>query len=647
MKKVLYILNDCMRLFTYERTAGFYRALERLAEPVDLYIIRSDGYSDFSPEHNCGEYNIFRLPSYDRFDGIILDINNNFTEDSNAYASEGIRYAIRTAAKSGKPVISIANELEDFFYVGIDNYSAMQSVIRHLHETQGLSDFWFAMGPPDNFENLERGRGLQEYCLQHGLPCGADRFYSESFVESCGHHAFKKLLEQHGGVLPQAVICANDHIALGICRAAQKAGYQIPKDLMVTGFDNADVSLLSPSITTVNQPRWSTGEVCADVLQRIWSGEALPAKIFTPTELILRESTGQKALQGEAKKQIREYIQLSSRASDYSYRLSALQYQLPGCKSIEEIGRALIQCLSKLECKGVSVVLDSALLDGGGMIHLDDQPGKTHVTAEDFPIEGYSERMEVVFSWDEKCGIQCTKKKLGHSLYLSEDAHTRNNYLVAPLHFMAHAVGYLVIRDCINLIRIKGASSIVNTLTMALRSYFDEKNLAYMNQLLSGISRKDELTGLYNRLGYHDLAYPMFRSLCSCGGHLGILFMDMDGLKIINDTLGHAMGDLAIRSVSNAILGSLPAGALPVRFGGDEFLVLLPDAAEAHILEVISNVHSLLPVEANKLGAPDFLDVSAGYIISELGDQKTLDEYVREADELMYKEKKAKKKQRV
>ena len=101
--------------------------------------------------------------------------------------------------------------------------------------------------------------------------------------------------------------------------------------------------------------------------------------------------------------------------------------------------------------------------------------------------------------------------------------------------------------SCLDLIRIKGVSSVVNTLTMALRNYFAGRRLKYMNLLLSGISRKDALTGLYNRLGCHDLAYPLFRELSRRGGRLGILFLDMDHLKTINDTLGHAAGDAAIR----------------------------------------------------------------------------------------------------
>ena len=74
MKKLLYILNDCMRRFSYERIAVLYQAIRRMDEPANLYIIRTDGHSAFAPEHNHGEYNIFRLPDYGDFDGILLDI---------------------------------------------------------------------------------------------------------------------------------------------------------------------------------------------------------------------------------------------------------------------------------------------------------------------------------------------------------------------------------------------------------------------------------------------------------------------------------------------------------------------------------------------------------------------------------------------
>ena len=82
MKKVLYILNDCMRKYSYERAAGLCRAAREMNEPINLFIMRSDGYFDFAPGHNKGEYNIFRLPDYSGCDGIILDINSILDADS-------------------------------------------------------------------------------------------------------------------------------------------------------------------------------------------------------------------------------------------------------------------------------------------------------------------------------------------------------------------------------------------------------------------------------------------------------------------------------------------------------------------------------------------------------------------------------------
>ena len=161
MKKILFILNDCMRRFSYERTASLYRAIRDMGEPASLYIIRTDGHSDFAPEHNRGEYNIFRLPNYSDFDGIVLDINSIFNGDSASY-SAGVLHAVRAAAASGRPVISMANGIDDFCYVGIDNYAAMESVIRHLHAERGLTDFWFAMGPKDNFEGQQRAKALSD-----------------------------------------------------------------------------------------------------------------------------------------------------------------------------------------------------------------------------------------------------------------------------------------------------------------------------------------------------------------------------------------------------------------------------------------------------------------------------------------------------
>ena len=647
MKKILYVLNDCMRKFSYERTAGLYRALQKTGEPFNLYVLRSDAYSGFYPEHNYGEYNIYRLPDYGDFDAILLDINSVFDAKSNEYSAMGIQYIVRAAAASGKPVISMANHIPGFYYVGIDNHSASTSVIEHLHRNHGLSDFWFALGPADNYENQARTRGLLDYCALNGLPCGEDRVFAESFIIECGIHAFNTLLARHDGHLPQAIICANDHIAMGICHAARAAGFCVPDDFLVTGFDNTDLSAtFSPPITSVDQECWTMGDTCVDVLRRIWKGEAVPEIINTPTRLVLRQSTERAAVAPEPVQKMTDYIGNSSSSTDFNYKMSAMQYKLPACKSIEEICRALIDCICVLNCDGIDLILDSRLFDQDRMLSFRDHTGQLRDITNGLCVEGYPNTLELVCMWEKGSEPVFTRKRIGNKLSTLALKGSCANYLFAPLHFMEHTAGFLCVRNCLDLMRIKGVSVIVSTLTMALRTYFSAQSLTYINHVLSGISMKDGLTGLYNRLSYHELALPLYREMAGGGGKLLILFLDMDRLKHINDVYGHAEGDRAIRCVAAAIQENLPQNAIPVRYGGDEFLVLIPNVDGEAVPLLLDSIETALPALAEAQGLPEVPGISSGFVLADPSCGRSLDEYVHEADERMYREKKAKKVQR-
>ncbi|MEZ5620840.1 MAG: EAL domain-containing protein [Burkholderiaceae bacterium] len=91
---------------------------------------------------------------------------------------------------------------------------------------------------------------------------------------------------------------------------------------------------------------------------------------------------------------------------------------------------------------------------------------------------------------------------------------------------------------------------------------------------------RDELTGLLNRHGLHDACEEW---LAGPGGprDFAVLFVDLDGFKEINDSLGHSAGDLLLRAVTERLRALLPAGAVLARPGGDEFVALLPDDGPA------------------------------------------------------------------
>ena len=98
--------------------------------------------------------------------------------------------------------------------------------------------------------------------------------------------------------------------------------------------------------------------------------------------------------------------------------------------------------------------------------------------------------------------------------------------------------------------------------------------LRYLNQMLDRLYVKDRLTGLFNRSGYERFAEEICRSFIGRDGGAQIIFIDMDGLKGINDRYGHDMGDEAIRESASILSSVCGHDDFVMRFGGDEFLVI-------------------------------------------------------------------------
>ena len=142
-------------------------------------------------------------------------------------------------------------------------------------------------------------------------------------------------------------------------------------------------------------------------------------------------------------------------------------------------------------------------------------------------------------------------------------------------------------------------------------------------------------------MGYRKFAGTLFEDRRRANNLL-ILFIDLDRLKYINDNLGHDMGDLAIRAVADAIKGTLNEEGIPVRLGGDEFLVICEELPESEIIAMIQNIRQKVERIGNQVGLNN-LSISAGYVITDKESSKKLEDYVNEADAIMYQEKKEKK----
>jgi len=262
---------------------------------------------------------------------------------------------------------------------------------------------------------------------------------------------------------------------------------------------------------------------------------------------------------------------------------------------------------------------------------------------EGFHTTGYPDRLNVEFAYVDG-EIRNTEGVQADSLFPMFDYEKGGaDFLFMPLHFRNQTVGCFVIRNAVYLMEKQFLFQIVNTLTSAMENLHKKETLEYMNQMLSELYVRDTMTGMYNRLGYQTYACRLFDQKKRERENLLILFVDMDRLKYINDNYGHEHGDFAIKTISGAILHHCPKGAVPVRTGGDEFLVVLRLIGQAQAELLVREIRSEIADVAEREKLPYPLTISVGIVCTDMDTDRTLDDYIREADEIMYAEKVAKK----
>lgn len=166
-----------------------------------------------------------------------------------------------------------------------------------------------------------------------------------------------------------------------------------------------------------------------------------------------------------------------------------------------------------------------------------------------------------------------------------------------------------------------------------------QQEVERQRQLIETIAITDELTGLHNRRGFMKLAEQYARVAVRRATPFAIMFVDLDGLKTINDHLGHAAGDAALRRVAAAIQSSVRGADIMARLGGDEFVILIDDATEEKVAIVGERIQHRLAEDGPSGEGASPLTVSIGSAFHTPGWPKSIEDLLSEADQNMYVEK--------
>ncbi len=556
-----------------------------------------------------------------------------------------------------RPVISAAIPLNlpNCYTVQADCKKSYLDVVTHLKNVHGCKNIAFlSAAATKSKEAIERLEAFKEAMAANKLKFNEKFLFEGKFTDFDAEAAMKKTLKTKADVKFDAVVCANDMMAIGCYRVLQELGLSIPGDVKVVGFDDAQfASRANPRLSTINQNIYNQGYQCAKTALEVLEGKEIDRIIYSELQPKFRQSCG--------------CIQMDS--SEDVYKSTSGDILEEG----EHLISRLKQYMNDLDERNNIIILLDILKGANTMrqfyynlkhiIHLcsmDDMvinlyPIPVYMDYnEDFVIP---EKMEMSMYSDiieDKEEFNPGTKFNPSNVIFSEPSldNRAGQYVLHPIFSGETSYGYLICKINKNkfadfaiylkiiITTISSAIEYTNRLLETERLTSKYTELQEDNTTLTKQSKTDELTGVLNRRGYYEFGQRTLDIIQEME-HAGIVFFaDMDNLKKINDTYGHDVGDEAIKLLAEIFKMVFRSNDVIGRLGGDEFGIVAPGMVIEHVPLIRKKIDETCKKESKRLKLPYTLSVSVGY--ASLEKSSLLKQLMSEADEMLYKEKRKK-----
>ncbi len=640
-----------------------------MASDVDLYVIPGGKVGESAAKNF-----IHRLaPTW--VDGLIVaahTIGHRATEQQMAEFLETLRPT---------PTVTLGDVPGADCSLSIDNEQAAHTLTRHLVLQHRHKHFVYVSGPDGNAEALARELGFMRALREAELTLPAERRLVGDFTWEGGRNAIVELIEGRAIDIEQvqAVVCANDAMAVGVCMELERRDRYIPRDITVVGFDDTEVARHLPApLTTVHQPlRELLFDAVGMLVEALAMGTRPKGAHRYTAECILRRSCGcprlpdlprpstpapasgaiREASLGVLEPALREdvdgtFAEVLDRVSPgwLAQLLEALTTQLEKRDAVFHDTLEVI-CLRLLRARTITSGWQDALLamrrhvaragmsidkrgeldrvvEGAmrltsemaasymarqreelleqlrvlsdataGLLAAPDLGTINQVTRSSFPKLGVEKGVVYLFTSAFCPDVEATPLSVfgldnepplatlaARNLGQGGLPH-RQNWVIEPLGAGARPLGLAVMQT--GLAHVSWYERLRDALTAAV-------NGAQLVEQVQRLVVTDPLTGLSNR---RHLAQ---RIRCELDGELrrrplSLLVLDLDGFKALNDEQGHDAGDRALIAAASSIKHCLRDTDTLARFGGDEFVAVLPGATAEQARCIAQRVLENLP----------------------------------------------------
>lgn len=576
-------------------------------------------------EYEKGERSIADLPEYDDLEGIIL--------------LQDIWYAVKCLDKvqdnikkfSKCPVVSVHQQFDEYYNVLINDDAVLDEIIRHFIEKHGYKKINFLTGPKQKTASIQRRDAFKRIMAEHNLPVEEERIFWGDFWKYRAKDAVEYWLSDPR-LWPEAIICANDYMAIAVCNALAERGLSVPDDIAVSGCDNLSMTQdFAPTITTAGLPLFDMGVEAVNKIYKHNKGISQEQNSYMDTVTKIRESCGCKK-QRYADLSISRKNRMVNEMEDREKDISAnafMSIELTSVKTIEELDRKLVPYFR--------------LNEGFTSFYMCLNKNWDFYNKDFLPEQ--KESKDMIMEVGIKNGRLLDKEEFIRPTLLPASCVDSEPqfFLFNILHYQEVCFGYTAISyNGYDVYKSSYQGWLIN-ICNALEDIRVHNELNRLVYKLEDMYVKDALTDLYNRRALNTLGQKYLKQCIEENSKLMVFTADLDRLKYINDNYGHAGGDLAIKTIADALKYAAEDDEICMRVGGDEFVVVGMDYDQKKMESFLRKFNEKID-RFNENNTHSFkVQVSCGWNIVNPNKMITIEDCMIVADSKMYQEKYEKK----
>lgn len=624
-KKVIAV---CMAKFDGFDQVDFLQAFERACEKYGYKIFLFSTSVDFGGSANLeAEQLIYDLLEPRCYEAVVI-MTDSFRKPE-------------TPAKIAKKVVrsnvlcfSFNTEYDGAVTMRFDSSDAFERVVRHIVEHHGKRNVNFISGTAGNPFADDRLATYKRVLEDNGIPVEDDRIGYGDFWEEPTDKVMDAFLAS--GKPIDAIVCANDYMAMEVCKKLREADIRVPEDILVSGYDGVELEKFHyPRLATAYQDMDECAEKITSVIEAYLAGLEPVKEYSLPVKFRPGQSCG--CLEMKISEEQKKNALVSTYEAHRHLRMVENNVEL-----LYEKTPILSNAATLKDVWGDFFYIEGRFLDADFDLCINDDflNEEMELWPSLRPDDGvkvynyYTDDMRVPIS------IRNGELSMGGLLPraelipdIGETIEKPGCVLFAPIHVQGSSIGYCACNmdpEKIDFFLLLTYISHVSQILQDHKSRLDQQNLYSMDQLTKLLNRKGFYRHMEERMSAAVLAQ---KPVC-------VISLDMNGLKSINDTYGHKEGDFALAKIGEAISEAVGEDGVSTRFGGDEFAIAFTgDDAEARCSVVIGEIRERLE-KFNALNVKPYkLSASIGSACHIPDRVEVLERYLMEADKKMYKSK--------